>query len=766
MTKGKGLKQAMSVHISTMALTARTVVRITCLLLLLGMLMATAAAVPIDNPRELGYARLKFTYSAAMTATPKSTDARLSELTVHVFRVPQEDARQRIVSLDVDTPGKLDNDALGNRFATFTWKEVAPEGTYPLKITSEVEVRARQVPVRDPPPFPLPPDDVTGHRDFLNPGQFTTYDPEMAAIAFEVTRDATDALDAAILLAIWVHDYVTYDPICGDTIRGAAWTFENKRGTCDEITHLYMSLCRAVGLPVRYVSGYAFGTFEESDDWGPHAWAEVFLPGTGWVPMDPTYNEIGWLDPTHLKISVSTDGNTTSERHTVRFVEVELAKSAPAISIEVLDAADATPPMTLSLDAPDELGANDPVLIRAHVKNLRDTVLVTSLKLGYRTEKGEFHLIWGREEQSLRLEPREEAELHWMLQAPDLTLECTTDGTGRRFCTYYQYDFAVHSDVTANVSVRFVSNHERTAGLKVDLPKDRYGVGEEVRAALSVDEPTTVYVITDVTKLDTSRFTVDGASALTFPADRSGTLLIYAADGTLVNHTIHVSQDGAIAADAVSFPEHVTKGETIPVSIALRNSGSRDASRFAVRVSSQNLVLAERVVDALSPGASTEIMLEVPSTTLEVGEHVLTLEVGGENPTQYFGHVRIEGAPALAMSAKLPARMVAGRRYRSVLTLTNTGTAPATGLAFNVILPSGLVFSGFPYPPTLNPGEVHSRAVELVPGYDMSAGNHTLALELVHGGSTTRRDFSFEVENGPALQFLALLDSIYKLFVG
>ncbi len=755
-----------SVHVCTMAQTARTVVRITGMLLLLALMAQPVMGVTIDNPREKGYARLKFTYSAAMEATPKSTDARLSELTVLVFRVPQEDARQRIVSLDVDSPGKLDTDALGNRYATFTWKEVAPEGTYPLKITTEVEVRARQVPVRDPPPFPLPPDDVTGHRNFLTPGQFTTYDKEMAAIAFEVTRDATDAMDAAMLLAAWVHDHVTYDPVCGDTIRGAAWTFENKRGTCDEITHLYMSLCRAVGLPVRYVSGYAFGTFEESDDWGPHAWAEVFLPGTGWVPMDPTYNEIGWLDPTHLKISVSTDGNTTSERHTVRYVDVELIKSPPTISVDVLDTADATPPMTLSLDAPDELGANDPVLIRARVKNLRDTVLVTNLKLGYRTEKGEFNLIWGREEQSLRLEPREEAELHWMLQAPDLTLECTTDGTGRRFCTYYQYDFAVHSDVTANVSVRFVSNHERTAGLRVDLPKDRYGVGEEVRAALSVDEPTAVYVITDVTQLDTSQYDVDGASALTFPADRSGTLLIYAVDGTLVNHTIHVSLDGAISADSVSFPEHVTKGDTIPVSIILRNTGSRDASRFAVRVSSQNLVLAERVVDALSAGASTDIMLDVPSTTLGVGEHVLTLEVGGENPTQYFGHVRIEGAPALVMSAKLPARMVAGRRYRSVLTLANTGTAPATGITFNVVLPPGLAFSGFPYPPTLNEGEVHTRAVEIVPGYDMPAGNHTLAMELVHGGLTTRRDFSFEVENGLRLQFLALLESIYKLIVG
>ena len=48
----------------------------------------------------------------------------------------------------------------------------------------------------------------------------------------------------------------------------------------------------------------------------------------------------------------------------------------------------------------------------------------------------------------------------------------------------------------------------------------------------------------------------------------------------------------------------------------------------------------------------------------------------------------------------------------------------------------------------------------------MPAGNHTLAMELVHGGLTTRRDFSFEVENGLRLQFLALLESIYKLIVG
>ena len=59
-------------------------------------------------------------------------------------------------------------------------------------------------------------------------------------------------------------------------------------GACRDLTVCAMAVCRAVGLPARFVSGYQEGDpmFEERD---LHAWFEVWLPGGGWRGYDPTH---------------------------------------------------------------------------------------------------------------------------------------------------------------------------------------------------------------------------------------------------------------------------------------------------------------------------------------------------------------------------------------------------------------------------------------------------------------------------------------------
>lgn len=67
----------------------------------------------------------------------------------------------------------------------------------------------------------------------------------------------------------------------------AGITWSQRRGSCRDLTVLFIETCRAVGLAARFVSGYQEGDLNSSER-HLHAWAEVYLPGAGWRGYDPT----------------------------------------------------------------------------------------------------------------------------------------------------------------------------------------------------------------------------------------------------------------------------------------------------------------------------------------------------------------------------------------------------------------------------------------------------------------------------------------------
>ena len=58
------------------------------------------------------------------------------------------------------------------------------------------------------------------------------------------------------------------------------------KGACRDLTWLYLTSCRSVGLAARFISGYHL-PFNVRKKPELHAWCEVFLPGAGWLGFDP-----------------------------------------------------------------------------------------------------------------------------------------------------------------------------------------------------------------------------------------------------------------------------------------------------------------------------------------------------------------------------------------------------------------------------------------------------------------------------------------------
>ncbi len=64
-------------------------------------------------------------------------------------------------------------------------------------------------------------------------------------------------------------------------------TLMRGEGACRDLAMLFIEMCRQMGLPARFVSGYAAGV-DPIEDAHLHGWAEVCLPGGGWRGYDPT----------------------------------------------------------------------------------------------------------------------------------------------------------------------------------------------------------------------------------------------------------------------------------------------------------------------------------------------------------------------------------------------------------------------------------------------------------------------------------------------
>ncbi|WP_236021422.1 transglutaminase family protein [Algoriphagus oliviformis] len=67
----------------------------------------------------------------------------------------------------------------------------------------------------------------------------------------------------------------------------AELTFSKKEGSCRDLAVMQMEMLRGLGLATRFVSGYAFNP-DLREGHELHAWLEVFLPGAGWLGLDPS----------------------------------------------------------------------------------------------------------------------------------------------------------------------------------------------------------------------------------------------------------------------------------------------------------------------------------------------------------------------------------------------------------------------------------------------------------------------------------------------
>lgn len=118
-------------------------------------------------------------------------------------------------------------------------------------------------------------------------------------LAKRATSAAPDKLEA---LLAYVHAEIRYDGHITGSRYGVEQVLKQKYGHCWDKADVFVTLCRAAGLPARQVAG-----------WVPalksgHVWTEVYLEGQGWLPVDPTTPWTGTSDD-YLPWFATSDGD-------------------------------------------------------------------------------------------------------------------------------------------------------------------------------------------------------------------------------------------------------------------------------------------------------------------------------------------------------------------------------------------------------------------------------------------------------------------------
>jgi len=137
------------------------------------------------------------------------------------------------------------------------------------------------------------PSDVASRYLQLPPG----LDPRLSSLVASWVGDSTTQYDKTLAIERQLRGF-TYSldlPLPPENQELVSWfIFDLKRGYCDYYASAMVVMARLAGIPARLAIGYATGDFDEATgqyvvtELQAHSWPELYFPGVGWLPFEPT----------------------------------------------------------------------------------------------------------------------------------------------------------------------------------------------------------------------------------------------------------------------------------------------------------------------------------------------------------------------------------------------------------------------------------------------------------------------------------------------
>ena len=205
---------------------------------------------------------------------------------------------------------QLIEDEHGNRYAEFDLSDMPPGATVQIQLEYRVAVHELAYDLAD----------CTGEV----PDEYTQPDlhvesknPQIVELSQELSKGKETVCEQVRAFYDHVGNHLVY------SYNGADWGAQAALGEmgadCTEYASLLIALTRAAGIPARYIEGmWARGESAPDDARTEHAWLEVYLPGVGWTPIDPTLGRssvsreeyFAHLPPDHIAVTIGRNPST------------------------------------------------------------------------------------------------------------------------------------------------------------------------------------------------------------------------------------------------------------------------------------------------------------------------------------------------------------------------------------------------------------------------------------------------------------------------
>lgn len=218
---------------------------------------------------------------------------------------PREGRELRLLSHEISISPEAEltwsNDVFGNAIASATFQ--TPSESLVVDSMATVDLTASAWPVFDIAASAINYPFLYSDNDWTDLGalavqQYEDIGGRLATWAHGfVAGTPTDTLSLLKDISLGITSSISYQSREEEGTQAPLTTLDRGWGCCRDFAVLFVEAVRSLGFGARIVSGYLFNpdsSLTGSTDHGStHAWAEVFVPGAGWITFDPTNRSMG-----------------------------------------------------------------------------------------------------------------------------------------------------------------------------------------------------------------------------------------------------------------------------------------------------------------------------------------------------------------------------------------------------------------------------------------------------------------------------------------